>query len=99
MLANDNISNPSVTGTDDSATVKNDASATPSPTQIQLTVAGTGTYENIQQLVKDFERSIRPFDVVNLQVSGPQGQITFNMTVNTYFQPAKSLNLVTQEVK
>jgi len=99
ILTDDKITSPSVTGTDESATIDNNAATNPQPQQIQLTVTGTGTYDNVLAFVQDLERSIRPFDVVSLQLAGPQDSLTFTLTVNTYFQPAKSLNVVTQEVK
>ena len=99
ILTDDKITSPSVTGTDESATIDNNAATNPQPQQIQLTVTGTGTYDNVLAFVQDLERSIRPFDVVSLQLAGPQDSLIFTLTVNTYFQPAKSLNVVTQEVK
>jgi len=99
ILTDDKITSPSVTGTDESATIDSSATTNPQPQEIQLTVTGTGTYENVQAFVQDLERSIRPFDVVSLQLAGPQDSLIFTLTVNTYFQPAKSLNVVTQEVK
>ena len=99
ILTNDGITSPSVTGADDSASISNDASPNPKAQQLQLTVTGTGSYQAVQTFVKDLERSIRPFDVVKLQLAGPQNQLTFTMTVNTYYQPAKSLNIVSKGVK
>jgi hypothetical protein len=100
LLNADGIGNQSVTGTDQSVTVgSNDAASSPQPVQIQLTVAGTASYGAVQSFIKDLERSIRPFDVTNLQLSGPQGQLTFNLTVNTYYQPAKSLSITTKEIR
>lgn len=99
MLANEQISNPTITGTDESASVGSAASTDPKAQQIQLTVSGTSDYAHVQAFLKDLERSVRPFDVVSLDLAGPQGGLTFNITLNTYYQPAKSLNIVTKEVK
>jgi hypothetical protein len=98
ILNADGISSQSVTGTDQSATVGSDAASSPQPVQIQLTVAGTASYSTVQSFIKDLERSIRPFDVTNLQLAGPQNQIIFSLTVNTYYQPAKSLSITTKEI-
>ncbi|MGA3150689.1 MAG: hypothetical protein ABSD10_03725 [Candidatus Saccharimonadales bacterium] len=98
ILSNDGVANSSVGGTDQSATIDNNPTANPQPIQIQLTVAGTSSYSGVQSFIKDLERSIRPFDVTALQLSGPQGQLTFTLTVNSYFQPAKSLSLTTKVI-
>jgi len=98
ILSNDGVANSSVGGTDQTATIDNNPPANPQPIQIQLTVAGTSSYSGVQSFIKDLERSIRPFDVTALQLSGPQGQLTFTLTVNSYFQPAKSLSLTTKVI-
>ena len=99
LLVNNGISTAQVTGTDESASINNDASANPKPVQMQLIISGTGSYQSVQNFIKDLERSIRPFDVVSLQISGPQDNLSFSLTVNTYYQPAKTLNIVTKEIK
>lgn len=99
VLNADGITAASVTGTDESATIKDDSGPNPQPQQIQLMVGGTGSYAQVQTFVQDLERSIRPFDVVKLSLSGPQNQLNFAMTLNTYYQPAKTLSIVTKEVK
>jgi len=99
ILNADGIGNQSVTGTDQSASVSNSAMSTPAPAQIQLTIGGAANYSAVKKFIEDLEHSIRPFDVTNLQLSGPQNQLIFTLTVSTYYQPAKSLTVVTKEVK
>jgi hypothetical protein len=99
ILNRDNITNQSVNGTDQSATIINAASTNPQPQQIQLTVAGTASVAAVQAFIKDLEHSIRPFDVTKLQLSGPQDQLAFSLSVNTYYQPAKSLSFTTKEIR
>ena len=99
LLNDDGITSQAVTGTDSSATVNNTPVANPTPQQIQVTVSGTADATAVQKFMKDLERSIRPFDVTNVQLSGPQNQLAFNLTVNTYYQPAKSLMVTPKEIK
>jgi hypothetical protein len=63
-----------------------------------LSISGTTTYSGAERLIKDLERSIRPFDATKLSISG-SGAITVNIDVNTYYQPAKSLMISDKEVK
>ncbi len=98
LLSKNNIHSATISGTDDSATTSNQASNNPQPVTISLTVSGTSSYGNVQNLINDFGRSIRPFDITGVQFSGSDSALSFNMTVNTYYQPAKSLDLTTQEV-
>lgn len=99
ILAGDSIANQQVSGTDDSASINNSSTTSPTPQPIQLNISGTGTYISVQAFITDLERSIRPFDVTSVQLSGPQNQLNFSITVTTYFQPAKSLTYTTKEIK
>jgi hypothetical protein len=99
ILANASISNPSINGTDQSATTSSEASVNPLPAPIQLSVGGTGTYTSVQKVIKDFERSTRPFDITNIQLSGGASSMTFSLQLTTYYQPAKTFNVTTQEVR
>lgn len=93
IMNNNGISNPSIGGTDQSDTLKSDASPNPSPVIIALSVSGSGTYSQIQSVIKDLERSIRPFDLANLHLQGSEASMTFSANLNTYFQPAKTLKI------
>jgi hypothetical protein len=93
ILNRDGITNPSIGSIDQSATIDSKPSVNPQSVIIQLTVSGSGNYGNIQTLVKDLERSIRPFDTVNVQISGSVTQMSISLNMNTYFQPAKTFTI------
>jgi hypothetical protein len=81
---------------DDSA----EPQADPQPATIQsIPLGGEANYGRIQNLVKDLERSTRPFDVMTLELTGFNSQMTVSMTLNTYFQPAKGVVLEQKEVE
>lgn len=99
-ILNDNaISSPSISGTDESVTLVTDPEAEPQPQTVKLNVGGSGSYGNVQKLVTDLERSIRPFNISNLQIRGSDSQMFITMNVDTYFQPSKTLTIGTKEVK
>jgi hypothetical protein len=86
--------------TDDPATNSDDPQAQPKYTPIQFSFSGTGNYTSSKQLLQDFERSIRPFDMNTLEINGSDNELKLTASMTTYFQPAKSLNLqATKEVK
>lgn len=99
ILTDDGIGAPNITGTDQSSTISNDPSSSPSPVKISLGITGTGNYVSVKNVLKDLERSIRPFDVTTLQLSGSEAHLTLNATVVTYFQPAKVLGITPKEVR
>lgn len=100
ILTNDGIASPGIAGSDLSATTSSVATTKPSPVAIPLSINGLASYSSAQNLIRDLERSIRPFDVMTLDFGGTNSAIAFSAGLNTYFQPAKVLGAGgTKEVK
>lgn len=100
LLDMDGIKNGSIGGSDQPASFTSQPSSSPKPvTLTQIPLGGTSTYAGIQALVKDLERSIRPFDVTALQFSGGETNMSLTLSMNTYYQPAKTITLESKEVK
>lgn len=100
LLTNAGVQIDSIAGTDDEvAQSANASSVTPQPVAMPFQVSVTGDYASIQKLVGEFEHSIRPFQVQTLQISGDQNQLTMNINAQTFYQPAKSLNVRSEVVK
>lgn len=87
-------------GTDDEvAQAKNQSSSTPQPIVMPFQVSVGGDYAHIQALVSTFEHSIRPIQIQTLKLSGDQSALTLNITAQTFYQPAKSLNITTKVIQ
>lgn len=99
IMKNGQLANISVDGTDQSDTMDNKASAEPKPVPIEVTIKGTGSYGAIQNVIKDLERSIRPFDITLLTLTGDESKLEMTAKAVTYYQQAKSLESSTKEVK
>lgn len=89
----------SISGTDESASEGSQTSSDPEPQPMPFQVTVEGTYTAIQSVVNAFERSIRPFQIQTLEISGDQSSLTLNITAQTYWQPAKNLNISTKVVQ
>jgi hypothetical protein len=90
----------SIDVTDDPATYPDTAQATPKVLSVTFSFIGTTNFIQAKQLLQDFERSIRPFDLNNLEIEGTDINLKLTVGMTTYYQPAKSLNLEpTKEVK
>ncbi|HVO86107.1 MAG TPA: hypothetical protein VMT23_00025 [Candidatus Binatia bacterium] len=98
ILSDDSIGSPSIGGTDQSTTADNSPSDKPAPIKIDLTISGSGTYSGSEKLIKDLERSIRPFDVTHLTLTGNESNLTVDLNVSTYYQPAKTVNITSKEI-
>lgn len=85
---------------DDPASNPDQAQAVPTATLVSFSFGVGSDFKTMQQLIQDFERSIRPFDVTTLDLSGTDTSLVAKVGITTYYQSAKSLNLsVTKEVK
>ncbi len=65
----------------------------------QFTFSITGTYAQIQQAIKNMERSIRPITVQSIDVQGTSDKLSVNISATTYYQPAKDIQLKEVEKK
>jgi len=90
----------SITGTDDEvAQAANQTSSTPQSVAIPFTIAVSGDYNSVQRFISSMERSIRPFQIQSMALSGTQSDMTLTVVAQTFYQPAKSLNITTKVVK
>jgi hypothetical protein len=100
LLNNAGVQINSISGTDDEiAQGTNVSSVSPQPVAMPFQISVTGDYDSIQKLVDAFGHSIRPFQIQTMQISGDQKQLTLNLSAQTFYQPAKSLNVQSETVK
>lgn len=100
LLTDKNFKIDSITGTDDLITQQGQqASSNPQPVDMPFEFTVTGTYGSTQDLISSFEKSIRPFQLEKLSYTGTDAKLDLHMTAKTYYQPEKSLNIRTEEVK
>lgn len=59
----------------------------------------TGSDKDIQEILKRFDRSIRPIQIDSLSLqAGEGGKVTASIQARTFYQPAKSLELTNKTV-
>lgn len=95
-----NLQIVSISGTDQEvAQQANQTSPTPTPVAMPFELQVNGSYQSVQDLIDLFNNSIRPFQIQTVQLSGNDSTMTATITAQTFFQPAKSLNIRTEVVK
>lgn len=87
-----------ITGTDQELS-QDQSSATPQPIAMPFQIQVSGSYQSIQSLVSTMERSIRPFQIQTVELSGDQGSMTATISAQTFYQPEKSLQIGSKVVK
>lgn len=89
----------SIQGIDDEvAQLANQSSPLPAPWPIPFQVTVNGNYAALQSLISDFQNSIRPFQIQKESLSGGESNMTLTLTAQTFYQPAKVLNIATKVV-
>lgn len=100
IITGQNLSIQSISGTDDEAAqAGQQTSPNPSPIAMPFQVQVSGSYPAIQSLVDVFMRSIRPFQIQTIELSGDESSMTASISAQTYFQPEKSLEIKQEAVK
>lgn len=98
IIKSQGLSILSISGTDEEVTqASNQESTDPTPVPMPFQVKVGGSYESIRNLVSAFERSIRPFQVLKVEISGDEGSMSATIDAQTFYQPEKSLS-IKQEV-
>jgi hypothetical protein len=89
-----------ISGTDEEITQSvNQTNAEPQPVAMPFQIQVGGSYDSIQDLVDVFKRSIRPFQIQKIEISGDEGSMTATIDAKTFYQPEKSLNIRTEVVE
>ena len=90
----------SITGTDDEiAQSAAAASATPKEVEIPFSIVVGSSPQASKQALELLEKSIRPFQIQKLTLSGDPGSVKMDVTAKTYFQPKKTFDVKTEPVK
>jgi len=85
-------------GQDISATaVKN--SSISQPQEVPVAIEVTGSYDAVRSFVQNLEKSIRPFNVTAIQLSGSNGNLKAQITATTYYQPLRNLDVTKEQIK
>ena len=100
MLATQQTKLTSITGTDDEVVQSaNATSGTPQPVEMPFQLTAEGNYDQVKSLIVATEHSIRPIQHSIIEISGSQSNLTLNITANTYYQPAKTIDYKSEVVR
>lgn len=100
LINDQNLKIMSISGTDEEATqAANATSPNPQPIAMPFQIQVGGSYQSVQNLIDVMQRSIRPFKIQTLELSGDQSNMVARVAAETYYQPEKNLNITTKVVK
>lgn len=100
LFTQNSVKIESISGVDDEISqAKNTSSNSPQPVDIPFEVSISSNYAGIQNIIKIFERSIRPFHINSLTLSGNDNDLSLTLKAKTYFQPERNLDIKKEVVK
>lgn len=86
-----------ITGIDDSV-AQAAAAGVGSPIEIPFSLGVQTNYDGFKQLTGAFNRSIRPFQITKLELSGTSGALTVSMEGKTFYQPEQGVQITEEQV-
>ena len=87
-------------GGQDRSLQESGAQSSTEPVAIDFNISVTGSYQEIQDLIVTFERSIRPIQLKKMTISGEGSSMQANLDLVTYYQPEFTPDLnQTKEIK
>jgi Tfp pilus assembly protein PilO len=93
ILSNQGVTIDSIGGTEQSSLSQSTSTvATPIP----FTFSIDGPYQNIQNVINTIEKSIRPFQIQTISLSGNQSDVTLSATAQSFFQPPVKFKITTR---
>lgn len=100
LLKQGNFKLSGINGTDDELTQANATqSGSPAPVEIPFSAEVKTPPASAKTMVELFERSVRPFQIKKIVITGEENNILVTLDGVTYFQPSKGLNVVKEVVR
>lgn len=85
--------------TTDSESGSTKGGSMPTAQPITFTVNFTGTYDQVNQALKDIERTIRPIVINKLSIQGSDSKLEVTINATTYYSPSVNFEMGEKEVK
>jgi Tfp pilus assembly protein PilO len=90
----------SISGTDEEASeASKQATPTPEAVAMPFQLQVGGSYQSVQSFVDITLRSIRPFKIQTMELSGDESSMIATFSAETFYQPEKSLKIKSEVVK
>lgn len=100
IITGQNLSILSISGTDEEVDHANlQTSPNPEPVAIPFRFQVSGSYTSVQDLVDVLLRSIRPFQISTIELSGDESSMSATISAQTFYQPEKSLDITKEVVR
>lgn len=101
ILTAQNLTIAGISGTDEQLSQQtNGCSSTPQAVAMPFSFEITGAkYDQVQTLISTLQKSIRPIQIDNLEITGSASSMQLTVNAHTYFQPCQKLTITNQVIQ
>lgn len=99
LLGDNNYKIEGISGSDDEVNQQDTGDPNPEPVEMPFSVSVVASHSRLGDLMKVFERSIRPIQVQTLELTTEEDGVHANIEAKTFYQPGKTLTITTKEVQ
>ncbi len=100
IINDQGLSITSISGMDDEvAQSAKQSSSAPQPIPMPFQIQVGGSYASVQNLISVLDRSVRPFHLKTVELTGNDSSMVATISGETYYQPEKNLNIKTEVVQ
>lgn len=99
LITSQNLQILGISGTDEEVTQAQQTDAEPVAIPMPFQVQVNGAYSSVQSLVDVLLRSVRPFQVQSIELSGDESSMIATIAAQTFYQPGKVLTIKEEVVR
>lgn len=99
ILTSRNLTDGVISGQDDEVAQNTPSEAETAPIEMPFQLSASGSYVAMQDLIRDLDISIRPIQIVSIQLSGNEATLSLNINAKTFYQPEKQLKITKKTVE
>lgn len=100
LITSQNLKILGISGTDEEASQGGlQTSGDPAPLDMPFQVQVSGSYQSIQGFTDLLLRSIRPFQIQSMEISGSETSMIADFEAKTFYQPEKTLSIEEEVVR
>lgn len=71
----------------------------PEAIEMPFSITVEGDYEDLQEFSETLQRSIRPFRVISMEISGNDENISADISMSTFYQPEASIDVEKETIQ
>lgn len=99
LIVGQNLQILGISGTDEEVSQQQQTGVDPTPIAMPFQLQVNGAYASVQTFTDALLRSIRPFQIQSIELSGDESSMSATIAAQTFYQPGKNLTIKEEVVQ